>query len=224
MHRITDSRLKMLGISNVVRFDFPSPPPAESLSRSLELLLALGAIDEKAELTGDVGEKLSELPLHPFLAKMLLASIEYECVKEVLSLVALLSVRTIFMIPAGRRQEAARQHRRFQVEEGDHISMLNAFESFEECEGDRKFTNKRFLNHRALVRVQQIRKQLSKFMSRWRIKETHAGDNVFPILKVLLAFCDFDQTFSVNHRGTFCECGNFATGRTIRDYSRFDNT
>ena len=177
--------LKMLGISNVVRFDFPSPPPAESLSRSLELLLALGAIDEKAELTGDVGEKLSELPLHPFLAKMLLASIEYECVKEVLSLVALLSVRTIFMIPAGRRQEAARQHRRFQVEEGDHISMLNAFESFEECEGDRKFTNKRFLNHRALVRVQQIRKQLSKFMSRWRIKETHAGDNVFPILKVV---------------------------------------
>ena len=89
----------MLGISNVVRFDFPSPPPAQSLSRSLELLLALGAIDEKCELTGDIGERLSELPLHPFLARMLLASIEYECVKEVLSLVALLSVRTIFTIP-----------------------------------------------------------------------------------------------------------------------------
>ena len=174
----------MLGISNIVRFDFPSPPPAQSLSRSLELLFALGAIDEDCELTENIGEKISELPLHPFHAKMLLASIEFECVKEVLSVVALLSVRTIFQIPPGRRQEAARQHRRFQVEEGDHISMLNAFESFEECEGDRKFTNKRFLNHRALVRVQQIRKQLSKFIARWRIEETSVGDNVFPILKV----------------------------------------
>ena len=86
----------MLGISNIVRFDFPSPPPAQSLSRSLELLFALGAIDEECELTENIGEKISELPLHPFHAKMLLASIEYECVKEVLSVVALLSVRTIF--------------------------------------------------------------------------------------------------------------------------------
>lgn len=184
IHSHNDFRLKMLGISNIVRFDFPSPPPAQSLSRSLELLFALGAIDEECELTENIGEKISELPLHPFHAKMLLASIEFECVKEVLSVVALLSVRTIFQIPPGRRQEAARQHRRFQVEEGDHISMLNAFESFEECEGDRKFTNKRFLNHRALVRVQQIRKQLSKFIARWRIEETSVGDNVFPILKV----------------------------------------
>ena len=75
----------MLGISNVVKFDFPSPPPAESLSRSLELLFALGALDENCELTEKIGEKISELPLHPFLAKMLIASIEYECVGEILS-------------------------------------------------------------------------------------------------------------------------------------------
>ena len=77
-----------------------------------------------------------------------------------------------------------RQHRRFQVEEGDHISMLNAFEAFEECERDRKFTNKRFLNHRALVRVGQIRAQLAKFIGRWKIEETSARENVFPVLKV----------------------------------------
>ena len=57
----------MLGISNIVKFDFPSPPPAESLSRSLELLFALGAIDTNCELTENIGEKISELPLHPFL-------------------------------------------------------------------------------------------------------------------------------------------------------------
>ena len=62
--------------------------------------------------------------------------------------------------------------------------MLNAFEAFEECERDRKFTNKRFLNHRALVRVGQIRAQLAKFIGRWKIEETSARENVFPVLKV----------------------------------------
>ncbi|CBY31661.1 unnamed protein product [Oikopleura dioica] len=180
-------RLKQLGISNVVRFDFPSPPPAQALSRSLELLFALGAVDEECELTEKIGERIAELPLHPFFAKMLLASIDYECVREILTMVALLSVRTIFQIPPGRRQEASRNHRRFQVEEGDHISMLNAFETFEECERDRKFTNKRFLNHRALVRVGQIRTQLSKFIKRWRVEETSARENVFPVLKAITA-------------------------------------
>ena len=102
-------RLKQLGISNVVRFDFPSPPPAQSLSRSLELLFALGALDEDCELTEKIGERISELPLHPFFAKMLLAGIEHECVREMLTMVALLSVRTIFQIPPGRRQEASRK-------------------------------------------------------------------------------------------------------------------
>ena len=80
----------------------------KSKCRSLELLFALGALDEDCELTLETGERVSELPLHPFFAKMLLAGIEHECVREMLTMVALLSVRTIFQIPPGRRQEASR--------------------------------------------------------------------------------------------------------------------
>ena len=75
--------------------------------------------------------------------------------------------------------------------------MLNAFEAFEECERDRKFTNKRFLNHRALVRVGQIRAQLAKFIGRWKIEETSARENVFPVLKVDFFYLDlFKSKFS----------------------------
>lgn len=35
-------QLKALGIDNVLRFPFLSPPPAKSMSRGLELLFALG--------------------------------------------------------------------------------------------------------------------------------------------------------------------------------------
>lgn len=39
-------QLKALGIDNVLRFPFLSPPPAEAMMRGLELLLSLGALDE----------------------------------------------------------------------------------------------------------------------------------------------------------------------------------
>jgi HrpA-like RNA helicase len=37
-----------LGIDNIMRFDWLSPPPAEAVVRGLELLHALGALDGDA--------------------------------------------------------------------------------------------------------------------------------------------------------------------------------
>lgn len=42
--------LKALGIDNILRFDFPSKPPAKNLLSALELLLALGNIFEVESL------------------------------------------------------------------------------------------------------------------------------------------------------------------------------
>ena len=43
------------------------------------------------------------------------------------------------------------------------------------------------LGKRALVRVGQIRTQLSKFIKRWKVEETSARENVFPVLKAITA-------------------------------------
>ena len=76
-------QLKALRISNLVRFEFPSAPPSKNLISALELLFALGALDEKGELTKPLGEQMSELPIHPMLSKMLLTSSTFNCTKEV---------------------------------------------------------------------------------------------------------------------------------------------
>ncbi|KAJ2958377.1 hypothetical protein NQ176_g11185 [Zarea fungicola] len=39
-------QLKALGIDNIVRFDFLSPPPSQLVSKALELLYSLGALDD----------------------------------------------------------------------------------------------------------------------------------------------------------------------------------
>lgn len=47
--------MKALGIQDVLGFDFMDPPPRAALLRSLELLLALGALDSRGELTKPTG-------------------------------------------------------------------------------------------------------------------------------------------------------------------------
>ena len=50
------------------------PPPAESMLQGVELLYALGAIDDQCELTQPVGIQMAEFPLNPMFARMLLLS------------------------------------------------------------------------------------------------------------------------------------------------------
>lgn len=63
-------QLKALGISNVLRFDYLDNPPSSMLIRALELLYALGALDESGHLTLDLGMKMAEMPLDPMMAKI----------------------------------------------------------------------------------------------------------------------------------------------------------
>jgi ATP-dependent RNA helicase DDX35 len=71
-------QLKALGIDSVLRFDFPSPPPASNLLSALELCYALGAIDDSGQLTKPLGTTMAELPLPPLFAKALVISGELE--------------------------------------------------------------------------------------------------------------------------------------------------
>ena len=83
--------LKKLGIQDLVHFDFMDPPAPETLMRALEMLNYLGALDDEGELT-PLGAQMSEFPLDPCLSKMLLSSVRLKCVREVLTIAALLNV------------------------------------------------------------------------------------------------------------------------------------
>ena len=82
--------LKKLGIHDLVHFDFMDPPAPETLMRALELLNYVEALDDDGELT-NLGSIMAEFPLDPQLAKMLIASTDFNCSNETLSIVAMLS-------------------------------------------------------------------------------------------------------------------------------------
>ncbi len=58
--------------------------------RALELLNYLGALDDDGELT-QLGAIMAEFPLDPQLAKMVIASTDYNCSNEILSITSMLS-------------------------------------------------------------------------------------------------------------------------------------
>ena len=57
---------------------------------SMYQLWVLGALDNVGDLT-PVGRKMSEFPMEPSMAKMLIASPEFNCSNEILTIVAMLS-------------------------------------------------------------------------------------------------------------------------------------
>jgi len=75
------------------------PPAPETLMRALEQLNYLGALDDEGDLT-DMGRKMSDYPLDPLHAKIVLAaSSQFNCVSEALTIVAMLNVPNIFIRP-----------------------------------------------------------------------------------------------------------------------------
>ncbi|XP_015250685.1 PREDICTED: putative pre-mRNA-splicing factor ATP-dependent RNA helicase DHX16 [Cyprinodon variegatus] len=82
---------RVANLNDLIHFDFMDPPPHETLVLALEQLYALGALNHLGELT-KLGRRMAELPVDPMLSKMILASEQYKCSEEVLTIAAMLSV------------------------------------------------------------------------------------------------------------------------------------
>ncbi|CAM9473229.1 unnamed protein product [Hapterophycus canaliculatus] len=158
--------LKALGIEDILHFEFLSPPAAETMIRALELLFALGALDEACRLTEPLGLTMAEFPVEPCLAKFLASAWDFDCVEDALTVAAMLSVQNPFDHPRSggreRRERVREAMEEFAVTEGDHITYLNVFNSFEETGSDFEWCKDNCLNYRALVRAGEIRQQLSR--------------------------------------------------------------
>lgn len=183
-------QLKALGIENIVRFDFLDPPAPESLAYALELLYSLKALDDYGRLTMPLGTTLAEIPLDPMLATILLNGHSFKCTEEILTIAAMLSVEPVFVSPANHRRDAEAAKRLFAVEEGDHITYVNAFDAFKSIPRTNasKWCHTHFLNFNALSRAVSVRSQLRKYLKRFGVTEmTSCGSDTVALRKCLVS-------------------------------------
>ena len=164
-------QLKALGIDNMVRFDFPVPPPAELVARALEILFSLGALNDYAKLTRPLGQRMAELSLEPMMAKVLLAAPSFDCLSEMLTIAAMVSLQgSVWVSHSGERKAAETTRRKFAAEEGDHLTLLNIYQTFiTKGKKDAKWCRDNLLNYKSLTKAVSIRNQLRRYLERFGI-------------------------------------------------------
>lgn len=162
--------LKSLGINDLIHFDFMDPPPAETLIRALEQLYALGALNDKGELT-KLGRRMAELPLDPQLSKTLIHAEKYEVTGEILTICAMLSGgNTIWYSPKDRKVHAETAHKNFWQKGGDHLTLLNVYNQWRDADYSADWCFENFIQIRSLKRCRDIREQLEAMLARVEVE------------------------------------------------------
>ncbi|XP_055933359.1 probable ATP-dependent RNA helicase DHX35 [Argiope bruennichi] len=179
-------QLKALGIENILRFSFPSAPPSKHVISAIELLYALGALDDNGALTSPLGVQMAEFPLHPMFSKLLLVSGEFNCTEEVLSIAAMLQVQNVFKVAPGRKLELKRAKWKFAVEEGDFITLLNVYNAFLK-NNNKYWCEQNFLNYKGLQRAVEIRSQLSKLLKKFKVPNAVNKDEKDSLRKCIVS-------------------------------------
>ena len=181
--------LSALGIVDLVNFDFLDPPAVETLEGSYSSLYALGAFNDRGELTR-MGRRMSEFPTHPMLARAILAADNYGCVEEVLSIVSMLGeASALFFRPTDKKLYADSARARFAHKEaGDHLTLLNVWNEWVDAEYGSVWARENFLQYRSLKRARDVREQLRALCERAEVSISSCGANDYvPIQKALLA-------------------------------------
>ncbi|KAM3613919.1 uncharacterized protein V6R79_007063 [Siganus canaliculatus] len=179
--------LKSLGINDLIHFDFMDPPPHETLVLALEQLYALGALNHLGELT-KLGRRMAELPVDPMLSKMILASEQYKCSDEVLTIAAMLSVNnSIFYRPKDKVVHADNARMNFVVPGGDHMVLLNVYTQWVESGYSTQWCYENFIQFRSMRRARDVRDQLEGLMDRIEVEVVSSQDDNLPIRKAVTA-------------------------------------
>ncbi|KXT10332.1 hypothetical protein AC579_1031 [Pseudocercospora musae] len=181
--------LKSLGINDLINFDFMDPPAPDMLIKSLEQLYALGALNDKGELT-KIGRQMAEFPADPMLAKAVLAADKEGCVEEVLSIIAMLGeASALFYRPKDKKLQADAARARFTSKEGgDHVSYLNIWNQWVDSDFSYVWAKENFLQQRSLTRARDVRDQLAKLCDRVEVTLSTCGaSNLPPIQRAITA-------------------------------------
>jgi ATP-dependent helicase HrpA len=126
-------QMAALNLGEVAAFGFIDPPDRRQVSDGVALLRELGALADQPTLQlTRIGRTLAQLPLDPRLARMLVAANENGCLRDVLVIVAALSIQDPRERPTDAEAAADAQHARFIDKSSDFLAYLNLWRHVEE--------------------------------------------------------------------------------------------
>ena len=168
--------LKAMGFNDLLSFDFMDVPPAQIMLTAMETLYALSALDDSGLLTR-LGRQMADFPVEPQLARMLVASVEFKCSDEVLTIAAMLSVPSVFYRPRDKQAQADAKKAKFHQPEGDHLTLLATYDGWKASGFSDAWCDDHFIQVEHMQKAQDVREQLLGIMRRYKHDVLSAGQN-----------------------------------------------
>ncbi|BBN81200.1 ATP-dependent RNA helicase HrpA [Pseudoalteromonas sp. A25] len=160
-----------LGLGDITEFPFVQAPDSRNINDGIALLEELEAVHpskrrQSTKLTQS-GRTLSRLPIDPRLAKMVFTADKLGALREVIVIVAALSIQDPRERPQDKRGAADEKHARFEHPDSDFVAFLNLWYYIEQQQQElsraqfRKLCQKDFLAYMRIREWQDIVYQLS---------------------------------------------------------------
>jgi len=181
-------RMSALGLGQPEVFPFLDAPEQKSINDGRRLLRELGALTAAGKLTR-AGRMLAELPLEPQLGRMLVAASRLGSLREVLIIVAALSLGDLWEANPGAKMSG--RSGEFSHPESDFLGLLKLWER---CETERsgtsrlrKFCGKNGLSFQRVREWREIHRQLLTSCRRLGCKLNRAGAGHAEIHRALVS-------------------------------------
>ncbi|WP_097868692.1 ATP-dependent RNA helicase HrpA [Streptomyces sp. rh34] len=163
------------GLGDIEKFPFIDPPDHRNIRDGVQLLQELGALEhgekspqegKKGQRLTPLGRKLSQLPVDPRLARMVIEADRNGCAREVMVIAAALSIQDPRERPAEKQTQADQNHARFKDETSDFLAYLNLWAYVREQQKERgsssfrRMCKQEYLNFLRIREWQDIYAQL----------------------------------------------------------------
>ncbi|HEU0128873.1 MAG TPA: ATP-dependent RNA helicase HrpA, partial [Pseudonocardiaceae bacterium] len=184
-------QMTALGLGDVARFPFLDPPDTRSVQAGMQLLEEIGALTVGARNAGvftsstagsttggrgstaggrqkltKTGRQLAQFPIDPRLARMVLEADRNGCARDVITIVAALSIQDPRERPIDVQEKADVQHRRFADPDSDFAALLNLWRHLQDQQKTlsssafRRLCKAEFLNYLRVREWQDLDGQL----------------------------------------------------------------
>ncbi|MEO6826330.1 MAG: ATP-dependent RNA helicase HrpA, partial [Microbacteriaceae bacterium] len=169
-----------LGLGDISAFPFLQPPDSRGVKDGLDLLTELGAIHPGGARPGrrsagpdsvsltKVGRDLAKLPIDPRFARMVLESKQHGTTREVLAIVAGMTIQDPRERPLEHRPQADQKHARFADPSSDFITLLNLWNYLDRQQHElsssafRRLCRSEYLNYLRVREWRDVYRQLKR--------------------------------------------------------------
>ena len=169
-------QLKSIGIKNIMKFPFPSPPSINSLQESINNLEELGALKQCRKGEGDIheitdlGKEIAEFPIAPRYGKMLAMGKLFHVEVWMCIIVAGMEIEQIFdMDFQGDAKEklsnAKKQHSKWFNGKSDCLSTLRMFIKYAETGNTEEFSIQERIIEKSLIEMTKLCIQLMNLIT-----------------------------------------------------------